>query len=504
MDCLPPKSLPPASRAPVYCPRRVHSLIGLPVIILLTASAPLCAAGSTTTQGGAAGTSRPADSSLQSSVSQYGITWTFDKKAPVGQFVNGDYWFVGPVTVVSVDPAPTAERNGSVVNPTAVVVKYKVKQGYDKRINDFDANVRASFPLELAPGQSLVSVISREEGAQRPYLRTAAVLTCLKEAPPSDAFRPAYVGDRKVLWRAGPLRRDLLPRLAPPAGAKLPDLKTSERSLQRMWLDTGQYYIGEYLHPVENMPSYPREMSAIVSNVGLLLLLDDPKGEREQLLRLFVQLGIDLWGITQSESRLWIDAGGHGSGRKWPILFAGLMLGEKDMCHVKAAFAEDYQTYYGNCWTGAKVCWGANHADAADGDHEEKHPRDWTVDGRGRPGDPKQGSGSDNKAESYRRGCSSQAWVGEALAARLLGMVETWDHPAFFDYMDRWMYEDETEFTRIKTEAVDWKREVFYAAPAQRTSGSAFVDAMWAKYRPTLQPPPDGWKKERKDRTVGK
>ena len=40
------------------------------------------------------------------SVSQYGITWTFDQPARVGRFVNGDWYVVGPVTVKAIDPQP--------------------------------------------------------------------------------------------------------------------------------------------------------------------------------------------------------------------------------------------------------------------------------------------------------------------------------------------------------------------------------------------------------------
>ena len=46
------------------------------------------------------------DLPLRQSVSQYGITWTFDKPARVGQFINGDYYVVGPVTVTVIDPKP--------------------------------------------------------------------------------------------------------------------------------------------------------------------------------------------------------------------------------------------------------------------------------------------------------------------------------------------------------------------------------------------------------------
>ena len=44
------------------------------------------------------------DLPLKESVSQYGITWTFEKPARVGQFVNGDWYVVGPVTVTAITP----------------------------------------------------------------------------------------------------------------------------------------------------------------------------------------------------------------------------------------------------------------------------------------------------------------------------------------------------------------------------------------------------------------
>ena len=47
-----------------------------------------------------------ADLPLKDSVSQYGVTWTFDKPVPVGRFINGDWYFVGPATVKAIDPKP--------------------------------------------------------------------------------------------------------------------------------------------------------------------------------------------------------------------------------------------------------------------------------------------------------------------------------------------------------------------------------------------------------------
>ena len=46
------------------------------------------------------------DLPLRESVSQYGITWTFEQPARAGQFVNGDWYVVGPVTIKTIDPRP--------------------------------------------------------------------------------------------------------------------------------------------------------------------------------------------------------------------------------------------------------------------------------------------------------------------------------------------------------------------------------------------------------------
>ncbi len=46
------------------------------------------------------------DLPLRESLSQHGMTWTFEKPARAGQFVNGDWYVVGPVTVKAIDPRP--------------------------------------------------------------------------------------------------------------------------------------------------------------------------------------------------------------------------------------------------------------------------------------------------------------------------------------------------------------------------------------------------------------
>ena len=82
--------------------------------------------------------------------------------------------------------------------------------------------------------------------------------------------------------------------------------------------------------------------------------------------------------------------GRHGSGRKLPIVFAGLLLGDQQLANInksfpKPSFGEDEQTAYGDCWTGAKVAFtGHRGIDAktgiarpVTGPYEQKPPSEW-------------------------------------------------------------------------------------------------------------------------------
>ena len=111
--------------------------------------------------------SQTASVEFRKSVSQYGITWEFDHPVTSGQFVTGDWWVVGPVTIVKITPEPgpvsvdqsairinhwndtslktdTAMRNGSVI-----VQKAGYKQSYDSRAGAFDPSGCIKLPLKL-------------------------------------------------------------------------------------------------------------------------------------------------------------------------------------------------------------------------------------------------------------------------------------------------------------------------------------------------------------------
>jgi hypothetical protein len=123
-------------------------------------------------------------------------------------------------------------------------------------------------------------------------------------------------------------------------------------------------------------------------------------------------------------------------------------------------------------------------ARAGTGPYEHTRPATWR-------------EGHEKLSESYRRCCTSAAWVAEALALRLMKAEPAWDHDAFFDYCDRWMFEDETEALKtLKAEAAmdqpDWARE--------GKTWEAFVNAMWTAHRAAPgMPPTDGWKQSHDD-----
>ena len=72
-------------------------------------------------------------------------------------------------------------------------------------------------PLQLVPGNSLISTISQQQPGSLPQLDGCAILTCVGAVPPSDAFRPPYCGpDRELRWRAGALELSRLQQLPPP------------------------------------------------------------------------------------------------------------------------------------------------------------------------------------------------------------------------------------------------------------------------------------------------
>ncbi len=392
------------------------------------------------------------------SLSQWGITWQFAAERPIGQFVNGDPWVVGPVEIVSITPR-TTDLQGRIVHGSIVNPMPDGDHGYDSTLygdyatrhfrpeRNVAAGVDGQHPLHLPPGTSLISTESQLTPATNgsvSQLRTAAVLTVLAAVPPADAFRPPYVGnDKSIRFRERDLDYARLRRV--PAVGDPPSFAATAAQMQRVWLDHCPGWYSRFLHPVDNMPDYSRDFTSVIGSAALLLQLDVPNTQKRELLIRLVQFGLDCFGNVQNGCA-WPGTGGQCSGRKFPILFAGAVLHDDAMLRIglthpsvlfapgdarnTAWFGEDSQTFYVQETAPNTFNWGIGGYTAAERGLPEwgnAHILNTNLDNAAW------------EADSYRRCCTVNGWIGEVLAARLMGLAAAWNHPALFDYTDRYL-----------------------------------------------------------------
>ncbi len=464
-----------------------------------------------------------------SHVTRHGITWTFDGEHTVGQFVNGDWWVLGPVQIVEIDPAPGPHPEGESIadrisanqwgdtslrdnnawgNGSMMVMTPSGSQAYDSRNQNYSSSLRIQIPYDLGADRSLISSISHTpddgypsqivfhhimwpgEREQARVMRTAAVLTSLSEVPPGDAFRPTYIGGEKRIFRLGDLRWDRLanlplhPRVHADVIPSATEWERFERYLERPWIDhLNGSWMGQLLLPSENQPAYGRENARIVGRASLMLQLDVPRDRKERLLIGLTQIGVDLRGIAELGGR-WNAGGGHTSGRKWPILFAGLMFDDDHFFDMpeSAIFHEDVQTYWGEGWHGQRALWQMITHHGTRQPYLHLTPAEWPDhDQTGALG----GRSGAQVSESYRTCCNANAWPGQTLAALVMEAKETWDHDAYFEVVDDWMREDD----------IYADQRLGYERHGEEGSGfhhDAFVTDMWRLFRETVPEQPHG------------
>ena len=399
------------------------------------------------------------------SVSQHGITWYFDQEYQVGRYANGDWWVLGPATIVNITPeSRTVDGrviNGSMVNPTSGINHTPNRHGYDSHPSDMiyraDLNLAPSYTgqmLTLSQG-SLVSSIHRPNPPTggRPILNDLAILTVVGEVPPAGAFRPhPYGTDKTSYWTESQLDYGILRNL--PHVSSTPDLRARSEQALRFWNEHNTDWQQRAVHASNNQPSYGREIANRNGEMLLLLHLDFRNEEKRDLFVGLVQQGLDTYGRLTEGGR-WYSNGGHNAGRKMPLLLAGLALDDEDIIaranrsEDSDRFQEDGQTFvvgqadvdrgvgYTSEWIGTPE-WGIRHASDPSRD------------------DPSWGA-------RYR--WIGSAMVGHALAARLTpGAMEAWNWPPFFSYVDR--YVDVNTLAETDTNGI-----------------KAFQRSMWNAYR---------------------
>lgn len=310
-------------------------------------------------------------SGAATSVSQYGITWSFSEDKQVGQFVNGDWWVVGPVTISNINPKTIGADigNGSMINPIPGQTQ-GFYSGTQYPAYTATKNISLSLPITVQPGNSVVSTIRNPDtwgsnsspGAlvEKTWFKEASVLTVVASPPAAGSFRPPYAGTDKTIratWNKGSLRYNMLRSLAAPNAAHVPNRTWLEDATQRPLIEMHYNYINSNWKASWNPDkpggyprrTYGREISHISSAAGLYLQTNVSNATKEKLLIHMCQWGIDVYGLVRVGMQFQPN-GGHDHGRLMPLFIAAKVLGDADMLDYckpgKSVFQEFSQHWF--------------------------------------------------------------------------------------------------------------------------------------------------------------
>ncbi len=303
-----------------------------------------------------------ANAATASSISQYGIgiTWAFDKEHEFGQFVNGDYWVKGPVTIVSISPSSTeiAGRvmNGSMINPNGdndhSGADESNKHGFDSLAGGFDSSLNvarpggndltAGNPLVIEAGTSLVSSKSfaADKGGSA-QIEDFAILTVLSTAPSANSFRPAYAStDKTIKYNLTDIDFEALSDLAI-AGSNAPALSKVVEWFKYPCIAIAHDGTGTEIGG--NRCSQHDDYTEQIGKAALLLNSNFTDAEKQAPLIHILQNGIDRHGVlTNGGRKLWRGNGAFHMGIKLTILFTAKVLGDNEMLSDISSRSGDY------------------------------------------------------------------------------------------------------------------------------------------------------------------
>ncbi len=370
------------------------------------------------------------------------VEFVFDKPYACGQYANGDWWVsAGPrghVKIISILPEALAGLSGFEVNPSS-----RSKQGFDRRVAGYDKTLQPNLPLTLTGDVSLVKAVSANvvKANCLPCLQYVAVLTVLAK-PDSDSkvmFRPGYFGKKKFSYSADSIEKKRLSRISASCCSAAKEIPFNILAMRYagVQIDHLEGWVGRSVHPVDNMPDYGSAIARDSSTAILRMLLDDfepDKPVHRAALIGYLQMSIDLLSMAENGVR-WSADGGHGNGRKLPLLFGGYFLEEDRFYKAvnQSAFSEDEQVYFSSVVNRAlygRIC---SDADYWMQQRSKKGPKDCRdpygfIDG-----------GGQDIGDGYQFCCTAMPWKYTALVIRLLGLEGKWNNDAFLQYVDRWV-----------------------------------------------------------------
>lgn len=329
---------------------------------------------------------------MATNVTQRGVTFAFSADKTVGQYCNGDWWVVGPVTITSITPASAVTSgtfnggvatysnrvtNGTQVNPgnrldtsagTTADNDFGADgdQGFDGLPSAVISGTTLSNPapyrasLNVDPGKtgtsltvsegSVVKTISDATPATtgRASISDMVVLTVVTSAPAAGSFRPApALASKASPFTEAMLDYGVLPNFAVPGSA--PSLATVADYVARPYqVGLTNNTASRNISPSNNHPEYGRDRAVLLGDVALRLCCTATSAAKRDAMVGMVQLGLDVCGRV-SEGGIFYDLGGGDQGFKFPAILAALALnnaGLKTLAGQAKTFSDDRQCFY--------------------------------------------------------------------------------------------------------------------------------------------------------------
>lgn len=441
---------------------------------------------------------------VASSVTQYGVTFTFSATKVVGQYANGDWWVLGPVSITSItpagavqtsgtdgdgDPITSREINGTMVNPgnrsfatggltannTGNTVQawdsldagVGVATPYNDAFNVDPGNTGSALAVTTGSVVKFVSKLTSLPTNNRPGGLDMAVLTVVDAIPATDAVRPGVSRTSKAApCRAADFDLSIFQSLAPTANA--PDYATALGWIQRFHETTQPHSINNIVaKAINNHPEYGRDIGNNIHRAMLCLHLSSfTDAQKRTLLCSLAAIADDLVSRAE-EGGITPDNGGGNSWKKAVIVLCAASLGE----NTPASWTTWLSAPNNKVWCEGGQMFTVSGFDVA-------LPR-YTADGRPRSAFTYQMLGSAEWGEQANslpnrnasnwdaayRSENGSSLLGGTLAIELAtGAKALWDDDLFWLYMD-----------------TAWHRRAGFLAG---NTVLAFVEEMLVAYRP--------------------
>ena len=387
-----------------------------------------------------------------------GITWTFDRELTLtgasstyqyGTYCNGDYWVVGPATIISQSPSWNGSSGGTELN----CIPDGTHQGLTgSTYYTASRNIASTYPRTIQPNSSLLS--ARGSGNCGSYLgdRTrinyATVLTIVSIPPPNGSFRPGYAGSDKTIYgNESDIRYDRLARVPNLSGGS--SLATHAGRLRYCFpTHNAQWNAYLVITPCSHgWVGYGNNNAARIGEAILTANCDYTAQEKRDLVVGLIQFGIDIYSVAMSQTssmNCWEPDGGHGMMLKLPVMFAGAVLDNAALLSIADRtgqnfgnadyidMAPDNQTFY---VAQSDVNRGIGYS-AGDIGTPEYMIRHTTY--------PYYDANANSWASSYRSCCTGSGWGAGALAFAMMSaqgfnIKAAYNHMCFFEYMDRFI-----------------------------------------------------------------